>query len=73
MAGHDNTVVNDALVREHAANWAGFTRFVTMGIISVILILLMFLLHFFVGWGYAVVFMILGHIALAIAAMLGKV
>lgn len=72
MAGHDNTAASDKLVREHAEGWVGFTRFLVISTICVLLVLLMFLLQFFVGWGYAAFFMVLGFIVVAIAAMLGK-
>ncbi|WP_035708519.1 hypothetical protein [Niveispirillum irakense] len=74
MAGnHGPALVSDKIVREHAEGWHAFTRFTTISIIVVTLILLMFLLHFFVGWGYAVFFMLLGFVATAILALLGKV
>lgn len=74
MAGsHGPAVVNDKLVREHAEGWQSFTRFTTISIICVALILLMFMLHFAVGWGYAVFFMLLGWAATAILALLGKI
>lgn len=74
MAGnHGPALVSDKIVREHAEGWHAFTRFTTISIICVTLILLMFLLHFFVGWGYAVFFMLLGFVATAILALLGKV
>lgn len=74
MAGnHGPVVVSDKLVKEHAEGWHAFTRFTTIGIIAVILFLLMMLLHFFIGWGYAMLFMVLGYVVLTIAALLGKV
>lgn len=74
MAGnHGPALVSDKIVREHAEGWHAFTRFTTISIIVVTLILLMFLLHFFVGWGYAVFFMLLGFVSTAILALLGKV
>lgn len=74
MAGnHTAPVVNDKLVKEHAEDWHAFTRFTTIGIICVILVLLMFVLQFAIGWGYAAIFMILGFVVTAIAAALGKV
>ena len=73
MAGHDNTVVSDKIVREHAEGWASFTKFLTVGAIFVVLVLLMFLLQFFIGWGYAAIFMVLGMIVTVLAAMLGKI
>jgi hypothetical protein len=72
-ANHGPAVVSDKLVREHAEGWHFFTRFTTISIICVTLILLMFMLHFAVGWGYAVFFMLLGWVATAILALLGKI
>lgn len=72
MAGHDNTVVSDKLVKEHADGWAGFTRMLTIGVIAVLLVLLMFVAQFAIGWGYAVFFMVLGFIVLTGAVVLGK-
>ena len=73
MAGHDNTAVSDKLVREHAEEYAFFTKFLTVGAICVVLVLLMFLLQFFIGWGYAFLFMLLGMFVTIILAMLGKI
>lgn len=73
MAAHGTTVVSDKIVKEHAEGWHAFTRFTTIGIIAVVLFLLMLMLHFFVGWGYAVLFMVLGYVVTAIMALLGKV
>lgn len=73
MAGdHTAPVVNDKIVREHTEGWHAFTRFTTVSIIMVVLVLLMFLLQFFIGWGYAVLFMILGFIATTVALIFGK-
>ncbi len=73
MAAHGTVVVSDKIVKEHAEGWHAFTRFTTIGIIGVVLFLLMLMLHFFVGWGYAVLFMVLGYVVTAIMALLGKV
>ncbi|WP_114391848.1 hypothetical protein [Oleisolibacter albus] len=74
MAGtHTAPVVSEKIVREHAEGWQSFTRFTTVAIIFVTLILLMFLLHFFVGWGYALFLMVLGFIATIVSAVLGKI
>ncbi|MFV3073418.1 hypothetical protein [Niveispirillum fermenti] len=74
MAGnHGPAVVSDKLVKEHAEGWHAFTRFTTISIILVTLFLLMLMLHFFIGWGYAMLFMVLGYFVTAIMAMLGKV
>jgi hypothetical protein len=74
MAGaHGPVVVDNKLVKEHAEGWHAFTRFTTIGIIAVVLFLLMMMLHFFIGWGYAVLFMVLGYVVLTFAALLGKV
>lgn len=73
MAAHGTVVVSDKIVKEHAEGWHAFTRFTTIGIIAVVLFLLMLMLHFFVGWGYAVLFMVLGYVVTAIMALLGKV
>ncbi|MFV3128006.1 hypothetical protein [Niveispirillum sp. KHB5.9] len=74
MAGnHGPAVVSDKLVKEHAEGWHAFTRFTTIGVIAVVLFLLMMMLHFFIGWGYAMLFMVLSYVVLAIAALLGKV
>lgn len=74
MAGaHGPVVVNDKLLREHAEGWHAFTRFTTIGVITVVLFLLMLMLHFFIGWGYAMLFMVLGYVVTAILALLGKI
>jgi hypothetical protein len=74
MAGHHGpVVVSEKLVREHHEGWTAFTRFTTVSLIFVCLILLMFLLHFLVGWGYALFFMVIGFIVTLIAAAFGKV
>ncbi|MDZ5649694.1 hypothetical protein [Nitrospirillum sp. BR 11828] len=75
MAGaHSGAVaVSDAVVKEHADGWHAFTRFVKAGIISVVLLLLMFLAHFALGWGFSMFLMIVGDIILVLALLLGKV
>lgn len=74
MAGaHGHVVVSDKIVKEHAEGWHAFTRFTTIGIIAVVLFLLMMVLHFAIGWGYAVLFMVLGFVVTAIMALLGKI
>jgi len=74
MAGtHGATAVSDTLVKEHSETWHAFTRFTTIGIIGVVLFLLMMMLHFFVGWGYAVLFMLVGFVVTAFLAVTGRV
>ncbi|MDE1146079.1 MAG: hypothetical protein PW843_05565 [Azospirillaceae bacterium] len=74
MAGAQGAVaVSDAVVKEHAEGWNQFTRFVKANIIAVVLLLLMFLAHFALGWGFSMFLMIVGDIILAIAVILGKV
>jgi hypothetical protein len=73
MAGSSTNPVAPEIVQEHAEGWHNFTRFMTAGIIGVILVLLMFLLHFFIGWGYALFVMVVGFIATLIAVWLGKI
>jgi len=73
MADTTAPVVSDKIVREHTEGWAGFTRFLTIGTICVLLVLLMFLAQFAVGWGYAIFFMIIGFIVTGFMAAFGKI
>ncbi|MEE3623773.1 hypothetical protein UCD39_07180 [Nitrospirillum sp. BR 11752] len=75
MAGaHSGAVaVSDTVVKEHADGWHAFTRFVKAGIIAVVLLMLMFLAQFALGWGFSMFLMIVGDIILVLALLLGKV
>lgn len=61
------------LFNEHANGWHQFTRFVKAGSIAMVLLLLMFALHFPVGWGFAMFLLVISYIALIAAMIMGKV
>lgn len=74
MAGDNKpAAVSEELVREHGEGWAGFTRFLLIATIAVVIVLLAFLLQFGTGWAFAMLAMVLGFIALGIAALIGWV
>jgi hypothetical protein len=73
MAGSSANPVAPEVVNEHREGWHQFTRFMLAGILSVAMVLIMFALHYAVGWGYALIVMVLGFIAIAIAVVSGKI
>jgi len=64
--------VSEQVVKEHAEGWLGFTRFMTISIIAVLIVLVTFVLQFGTGWGFAVLAMVLSYVVLGIAVALGK-
>lgn len=73
MAGSSANPVAPEIVEEHREGWHQFTRFVLAGILSVVMILVMFALHFAVGWAYALIVMLIGFVAIAIGVVSGKI
>lgn len=70
---HIPAEIDDALVRAHVEGWHQFTRFVTAGIIAMVLLLLMFLVHFSVGWGFAMFLLVLSYVGLIAALVTGRI
>lgn len=73
MAGSSANPVAPEVVNEHREGWHQFTRFVLAGILSVVMVLVMFALQFLVGWVYALLVMVIGFLAIAIAVVSGKI
>lgn len=65
--------IDDALVRAHVEGWHQFTRFVTAGIIAMVLLLMMFVVHFSVGWGFAMFLLVVSYVGLIFALIVGKI
>ena len=73
MAGTSANPVAPEIVSEHREGWDQFTRFVLAGILSVVMILIMFALQFMVGWAYALIVMVLGFVAITAGVLTGKI
>jgi hypothetical protein len=74
MAGnHTPVVVSEEVVREHAHGWAEFTRFMTIGIVAVVLLLLAFALQFATGWGFAMFLLFVSYVVLTLMVLVRKI
>ncbi|HYE50783.1 MAG TPA: hypothetical protein VEB20_14405 [Azospirillaceae bacterium] len=74
MAGDNRpAAVSEEVIREHAEGWHEFTRFMTIGIIAVVLLLIAFALQFAVGWGFSMFLLFISYVVLALMAALRKV
>ncbi|ACI98956.1 hypothetical protein [Rhodospirillum centenum] len=64
--------VSEDLVREHAAGWTRFTRLLTIAVVCVAVVMLMFVLQFATGWGFAVFVMLAGFATVGILVARGR-